>query len=377
MKGLKIYLWMGLTFLALSISCQTKENPELIVLSNDKVSLVQNRKGGAFTSFLLADKKLNPFNWVLPVSEQPEINKNGFDFQGHFISLGTWGLPTEEEQREGIRLYGEPTAQIWSFEEVERDGFGTRTYKTGFKSKIEGLSLIREVSLYDNQSLVRVIESVTNDLPKGIPYNFLQHPTFGGAFVSSKLSVDTNAGIGFYQKGNFPRENYENLEASSFVWPQGELPNDTIDLRKTGEIPNTFLTSHIFEKNQKLGWATATNPEEGVMVGYVWETNDYPWLNVWHQYKDGKVTGRAVEFATCGLGLPFEELLTENYSFYHENSFEFIDAKETIEKSYYLFTMPVESNFSETIDISILQKKLVIRYNTENGLQMKSFKMGS
>lgn len=348
-------------------SCKINEGTAYIVLKNGKVSLVQHKNGGAFTKFQLNNNAVNPLEWVLPIQNQPEVNRNGFDFEGHFICLGTWGLPTENEQKAGIRLYGEPTAQIWKLDSLKSDPNQNQICHTSFKSKIEGLSLKREVTLYKNEPLVRVIESLTNDLPIGRPYNFLQHATFGGQFVSENLVIHTNAGMGFYQKGNFLRDSYENLEATAFSWPIGRLAQDSIDLRKTGEIPSTFLTSHVFDKNTQLGWAASSNKIEKILVGYVWDTKEYPWLNIWHQYKDGKVAGRALEFATCGAGLSFEKLMTGDYLFFKTPSFEFIDAKETITKTYYMFTLPISEEFEEVKDISVSSIGVEIKFLNSKG----------
>ncbi|MFS4418729.1 hypothetical protein [Maribacter sp. 2307ULW6-5] len=334
--------------------------------------MIQELKGGSFSSFKLKGHDINPFDWSLKVSQQPEVNKGGFDFRGHFISLGTWGLPTKNEQRAGIRLYGEPSAQVWT-SSTQKDLDGNTVATTGFKSQIEGLNLERSIVLYKNEALVKVVERVTNTLPIGRVYNFLQHPSFGGTFVSDKLLIDTNAGKGFYQKGDFPRHHYENLELFHFNWPNGELPKDSIDLRKTGQLPNTYLTSHIFDDNQNMGWATATNLEHGIMVGYLWETKHYPWLNVWHQYKNGKVRGRALEFATCGIGLGFEELMTKDHRFFEHPSFEFIDADETTEKSYYLFMLEVYGDFIGTNGVSLTEDGISVDYLTSIGKKKKFF----
>lgn len=337
------------------------------VLKNDFIEFVQKLEGGSISSLRLKNSDINPFDWSLPIENQPDFNGNGFAFEGHFISLGTWGMPSKGEQDSGIRLYGEPMAKIWEVDTLYNDPSGDQVVVTSFSSDIEGLDFKREVRLSKTAPILYVSESVTNTLPIGRPYNLLQHPTFGGSFVSKHLVIDTNADKGFYQKGNFPRDNYLNLEEHSFKWPNGEFPKDTIDLRKTGEFPHTFLTSHLFLKSDKLGWVTASNPDAKILVGYLWDTYEYPWLNVWHQSKNGEVIGRAVEFATCGLGLGFEELITTDYSYYDTLSFEYIDAKQTKTKSYYMFAFDITKDFIMVKNIKLQGQLLKINYLTNKG----------
>ncbi|MGB5818448.1 MAG: hypothetical protein WBG90_03110, partial [Saonia sp.] len=146
-----------------------------------------------------------------------------------------------------------------------------------------------------------------------------------------------------------------------------------VDLRKTGQIRNTYLTSHVFPENIKIGWATASNPDEKLMVGYAWETEEYPWLNIWHQFKEDKVKGRAIEFATCGLGLSFEDLITEDYSYFGNLSLEFIDARQTITKTYYMFVMEIPDDFLETTGLVFNEDRIIVTYLTEEGGVEKTF----
>ena len=270
-------------------------------------------------------------------------------------------------------MYGEPTAQIWKKIEFYKDSLGNKISATGFQSKIEGLSLERKVMLYQNEALVKVKESVINNLPISRVYNFLQHPTFGGDFVSENLRIDTNAGKGFYQKGAYPRTSYNILDADSFHWPDGILPDGKIDLRTSGSRNKTYLTSHVFSESDTIGWATASNSDKQLLVGYVWNTKEYPWLNVWHQSENGEVTGRAIEFATCGLGLGFKELMVKDYSYFGNLSFEFIDAKQTLTKTYYMFAMEIKADFLETKSVLLIDDKVIVKYLTDNGEVEKTF----
>lgn len=361
-------------FSILSLTCKSENSiVDTVILENERIQLIQSLKGGAISAIRLKGNSLNPLDWSLPVCDQPDINKDGFPFQGHFISLGTWGMPTKGEQEAGIRLYGEATAQFWKIEKSAQDSLGYKSCSVGFESKIEGLSLIRSIILSKEAPLVKVEEKVTNDLPISRAYNFLQHPTFGGEFVSDKLLIDTNAGQGFYQKGSYPRVSYDSLEVNSFQWPNGIFPNGEIDLRTSGYGKKTYLTSHVFSEGISLGWVTAANPGKKLLVGYIWDAEEYPWLNVWHQAKNGKVIGRAIEFATCGLGLSFKELILNDYTYFGRNSFEFIDAKQEISKTYYMFIIEIPEDFLRTISMQANDNEIVLKYDTHKGERKRIF----
>ncbi|WP_430907869.1 hypothetical protein [Maribacter sp. 2-571] len=356
----KAPLFFFLTGLSLVTSAQQRQSERVtdtIILDNGLLTIVQDLKGGAITALRLKDNALNPFDWTLDVAKQPEINKNGFPFQGHFISLGTWGMPTKGEQQAGIRLYGEANGTIWQL-----DSISPHYARTGFKGNIEKLDFERSLQLYANAPAVKVTETITNRHPIARMYNMLQHATFGGAFSDKNLILDSNAGAGIYQKGAYPRVSYDSLEQRSFRWPNGILPDGPIDLRTSGNRKKTYLTSHVFDSTDSLGWATAINAEKGLLVGYVWHTREYPWLNVWHQYRDGKQYGRALEFATCGLGLDFIRLASGDYRFYGQNSFEFIDAGQHRTKSYTLFAIAIPKEVTAVDTVTLHSNILDITY---------------
>lgn len=356
MKRFRLLVLLSIIPSSILLAQQAIYSTDSIIVKNSYITLVQDLRGGAFSSIKIPNNPINPFNWKLSIDDQPSINSKGFNFKGHFISLGTWGMPTAGEQKAGIRLYGEPSGSLWKLMSHSTED----SIKVGFNGNVEHYSFERLIKLYPSSPVLLITESITNKLSIGRLYNYLQHPTFGGAFVNENLIIETNAGKGFYQKGAYPRTSYDNLEATSFSWPDGQLPDGDINLRLTGERNKTYLTSHIFSDSLKWGWATAMNPTEGLLIGYLWKIEDYPWLNIWHQYKNGKPYGRAIEFATCGAGLSFEQMASNDYSFFGRNSFEFIDAGEKRTKSYYLFAIPIEANTTSVKDVIIKQGAIEI-----------------
>ena len=359
-------LLCGWCLLAYSAHAQVKVYADSVVLRNPTLEVHQTLQGPGLTALLLANRPVNPFAWRLPVEDQPSSNRAGYDFRGHFVSVGTWGAPTAGQQRAGVRLYGDINATHGQVEEPRSDGPG-RYCRLWFEEGVEQLSVRRELELDRQAPVLRVTEHVTNHLPVGRPYNLLQHATFGGEFVDRHLLVNTNAGRGFYQKGQYPRASYDSLEATAYHWPRGQLAGDTVDLRYTGQLSKTYLSSHVFSDTLIHGWAVAANPQKELLVGYWWSLADYPWLNVWQQYKQGKVRGRALEFATCGLGVSFQELIEEDHRFFDRLSFEFIDAGETITKSYYLFAQKIPRDFRQMKQVRRRGNTLELSFETPQG----------
>ena len=371
------YLLWGVWLLTFPLYAQVTVAEDSIELKNKSLTLHQTLEGSAITALRLAENSTNPFAWQLPVSNQPVVNQGGYPFRGHFISVGTGGLPSAGEQRRGVRLYGEANAARWQLVDRQVTPSGSIVCRTAFKDTTEYLSVRRQITLDRDAPVLKITEEVTNGLPIGRAYNFLQHATFGGAFVDSHLLINSNAGPGFYQKGAYPRDHYDSLEAYAYAWPHGVLPDGPVDLRTTTARAKTYLSSHVFADSVTYGWAVAANPSRHLLVGYLWDVEEYPWLHVWQQYTHGKVSGRAIEFATVGAGLSFEELMKNDYRFFDRQSFEFIDTGETITKSYYLFAVEIPSDFQAVTKVSSKAKSIEISIKTTHGTVIESIRFTS
>jgi hypothetical protein len=116
-----------------------------------------------------------------------------------------------------------------------------------------------------------------------------------------------------------------------------------------------------------MGWITAYNPENNLLMGYVFPVKDYPWFNYWHQNKDGKPHVRGLEFGTTGMGQPYKTLLEENVLFQGKPSWIYMDAGEKIQKSWMCFMIKTPHNISATRSIKIHPDQMEIILTDQEG----------
>ena len=102
------------------------------------------------------------------------------------------------------------------------------------------------------------------------------------------------------------------------------------------------------------------------MLGYIWETKDYPWINFWRSMKDGKPSSYGMEFGTTGLHEPYP-VLAKKGRIFDKNIFAFIDANEVISKSYTAFLSKIPATYQGVLDIEIKETFIVIK--EKNGQQ--------
>jgi hypothetical protein len=330
-----------------------KETPTdtIVNLRNENLQLTIDLYGGAFTSLTLNESQINPFTWQLIKSQMPENNKDGAVFQGHFLCLGRWGKPSAGEIVSGIPHNGEPANSLWQLQKNEQGQLQMKS-----DAPLEGLSVVRKIDIHTVSPILFVEESVTNNLNIGRIYNIVQHPTLGPPLLDTSLVVNTNAGPGFLQKHALP-----NPSAFSYNWPLAALDslNTPLDLRQT--VNSNYVTTHVFEDSIDVAWVTAFSPTFQLILGYCWRTNDYPWLNIWNHFENGKPMAKGLEFGTTGIGADYETLLAQDTRFKGYNSFEFIDAGATVKKSYYLFMLKAPINTKNIEEIGINNNVLFIR----------------
>ena len=100
----------------------------------------------------------------------------------------------------------------------------------------------------------------------------------------------------------------------------------------------------MFDESNKLGWVTACNPAAELLIGYVWKLHDYPWLNIWRYRHNGRVAARGLEFGTTGYHQPFGTLVRQG-RILNRPLYEYIDAGQTIKKSYIGFLAHVPRDY--------------------------------
>ena len=155
---------------------------------------------------------------------------------------------------------------------------------------------IKNDPLLGDQPMVLVEEDITNTNPLGRVWNVVQHPTLGPPFLDWDTVVDSNATTGFAQAPRVaPGEDNVQLPVSAaerqyFTFPETTNQAGTATQLRTMEgAQEDDVASYIIPDGVSHGWCTATSAKDGLIFGYVWPTEDYPWLSLYRSVVDGKV----------------------------------------------------------------------------------------
>lgn len=250
-------------------------------------------------------------------------------------------------------FHGEATRVMWKEERGPAAGGSFAVAEFSAMLPMAGLEVRRTVRLARNAAYFVVSETVTNRNKLGRPYNLVQHPTIGPPFLDETTIVDANAGKGFMQSSPMP-----NPEEPAVSWPSALKGNEKIDLRRLTTDPLPAVVSFVVDA--EYGWVTAITPSKGLLLGYLWKSSEYPWLNIWRHTDKGKPLARGLEFGTTGLHQPFGVLIAKK-SIFGRPLVAYLDAGESATRSYAAFLLKTPTDFTGVESVSYAQRRIVVR----------------
>jgi hypothetical protein len=302
---------------AVAMSAQTLvDGRPSVVLESGTARVVIDLRGGSIVAFEFRESPLNPLGWSNkgPATESRPMS--------HFLCTDRWGQPSKAEEKNGMPYHGEATRVEWKVIRASKD-----EAEMSAMLPMAGMEVVRRAKLAG--AVLSVTESITNRNKLGRPYNFVQHPTIAPPFLDETTLVDANAKRGFMQSSALP-----NPEQPEVVWPQALKDGVPVSLRYLKDDPMPNVVSYVID--EPMGWVTAVHPGRGLVLGYVWRTSDYPWLNIWRHVVDGKPLARGLEFGTTGLHQPFP-VLVKKARIFDRPLMDFLDTGETHTRSYEAF----------------------------------------
>ncbi len=303
------------------------EGRRSVVLQGEEARLVVDILGGSIVSFELNDQGLNPLRWANsgPTNKPRQMS--------HFLCLDRWGPPSAAEAANGMPFHGEAGLVEWQV--VDQS---PTTAKMKATLPLAGLEIERSVWLAPEGSWFQVQETVTNQNKLGRIYNMVQHASIGPPFLDASVVVDSNAERGYPRGGSMP-----NPEEPSALWPKAPRPDGTeSDVRLLTNDPTPDVVSYVIDAD--IGWVTASNAAKGLLIGYVWQTEEYPWLNVWRRLDNGVPAARGIEFGTTGLHEPYPTLVKKG-TIFGRPIYRYIDAAEGQTRSYVGFLAKIPAHF--------------------------------
>src|SRR3954454_25228483 len=118
----------------------------LIHIENKVTHLTVDLYGGAITNFHLKENTINPLSFAFSKEQMPVNNRDGSPYQGHFLCLGKWGLPSAGEIKAGIPNHGEAANILWQLTTKDQHSLHMHA-----NAGLEGLQVERMITMDKQQ----------------------------------------------------------------------------------------------------------------------------------------------------------------------------------------------------------------------------------
>lgn len=327
---------------------KTTKTDTVVKMGNSKIELMVNLNGGSYFDFHLKDLPVNPISWR--GSKPGELM-----FMGHFVCFDRWGPPSVAEKANGFRHHGEVNTQSWKLLAAPQIKDSTSTCSMMCQLPMAGLQLTRNIEISVDEPVFFVTEEIKNLNKNGRMFNIVQHVSIAPPFLDKSTLFDNNSLQGFEDRG----DGSLNQDETILKWPQADHNGEKVNLRQfEGDWPN--VSSFVYSQNDKYGWVTACNPSKKLMLGYIWKTENYPWINFWRSMENGVPMAFGMEFGTTGLHEPFPVVAKKGKIFGH-NIYAFIDANEVISKSFTAFLAKIPEDYKGVEKIDITDSLFIIK----------------
>lgn len=325
------------------------EGRSAVRFANDKVAVTVLTGGGHIASITPAAGGVNPL-WVpgwptvdpsLRGVADSAVYGDGLEgrllssIMGHNLCLDVFGAHSEGETASGLTFHGEAGMVTWDAVEGCNDDSGVSLIMTA-KLPRTALDVSRRFTLGTGESVVRVEETIVNNVGFERALGRSQHVTIGAAFLEpSPALFACNADRGQTWSTHEEEDSFFALDAA-FDYP-------TVPLEAGGEIdwrlyPREPASSDLctlrIRPDDERAWFVCAQNDHHLALVYTWERTAFPWLMTWEEnrtraappWNRSELT-RGMEFTSYAFATSRRENV-EMGRLHDMPTFEWLDANE-------------------------------------------------
>ena len=292
-------------------------------------------------------------------------------YTGHALVLDYFGAPSPEEEALGLPLHGEPGTRRWTLTKKSvRDGHARLSMKV--RAPSAGLTVQRDIALLDNESVVYITETITNNNPRDRYFQWMQHATFGPPFLKESESVVAMPGT---QSKTSP-DDYDGrcalITDGEFTWPHAPAyDGGTHDISQPfmrkgrGYVAATLLGGGA-ETNSPFTYIAVLNWKLGLVAGYIFRRADFPWAAIWEENCaragapwHGTAQARGLEFGNTPLPLGLQQAIQAG-SLFGTPTVGRVPARGHVIASYAIFVTEAPSWWKKIVGIDLRPNSIAI-----------------
>jgi hypothetical protein len=336
--------------LAIMSAAQTPGSPPRpsVTLANDKLELTVMLTGASFSRLVQLDDaaRLSPL----------------WSAMGHFLCLDGFGVPTAEESAAGWPGHGEANHQPFEVLASSKTG-GVSSLKMAAKLPLAQETVIRTMQVADGENVVYVDTEVESLVAFDRPVSWAEHATVGPPFLEpGKVVIDasvTHCRVRTQNPANTPpRLPF----LKDFDWPMAPLlKGGAADLREVpvGEASLDLAGCQV-DPARTYGYVVAFHRENGLIFGYLFHRDQFPWLLNWMNYTNDPRAARGVEFSTQPFDIPHRAAV-DVHEMFGTPTYRWLPAKSKLHARYLFFYARAPADFAPVADVGLENGGLTIK----------------
>lgn len=338
-----------------------------ILLENGVLELKILPTGGPFVDLVLASdpEKLSPLWAPLRAAQEAGKEPQFGSSVGHFVCVDGFGGTSEEERAAGLQNHGEAHRLPWATISQAKAG-ATTTLVQSVDLPIVEETLERTVRMVDGEHVIYVDSDLTSHLGFDRPINWAEHATIGSPFLEPGVTVvDMSANRALtrpYKDPGSPERRHRITSGEEFVWPMAPtVEGGKVDLRAAPvELGSGDHTGHLMTVGGERAWVTAHHPGKRLLIGYVYNTAQFPWMQTWESYPKEGMLARGLEFGTQAFDLSRRTVVSDGKLF-DTPLYQWLPAKSTFSTSFLMFLVETPEGFEGVSDVSVADGAITVK----------------
>lgn len=358
-NGMRIHSFdalAGMAVLALLCICPagaqeaTFEGHPAVLLGNDKLELLVLKQGASVASVILRDDpgKVNPLWDPARMARELSGRSNFSSGTGQFLCVDGFGGVSAEEKAAGLPGHGEAHLAAW--EGGVHDGQLVLTAQLSHTQE----NITRTMTLTQGENVVIYETTLESQLGFDRPVCWAEHCTIGSPFLAPGVTVVDFPAVRSKTRphdisGGLPFRLPSDVE---FTWPNAPtVDGKTVDLRAAPEHPGSGdHTASLIDPKRTLAFATAINPQQQLIVGWIFKPQEYPWIQNWENYPPTGKMARGLEFSTQPFDLPRRVVIDQN-NLWGTLLYRWLPAKSKISSRFALFFAHAPAGMTRVDDV--------------------------
>jgi hypothetical protein len=277
---------------------------------------------------------------------------------GHSLSFDHFGPPSKEETAAGLSTHGEAPSLKWNL--LKKSDSRRPTLQYGRTLPEAQIDFNRTISVDRHNPVVYCEEQATNLSVYDRPISWNEHVTFGPPFLECDTTIfDMPATNSKVCPAGFSDKIFLQPDAE-FLWPNAPTKKGgTVDLRKTPDQPFGHYTAQLLDPQLKIGFISACNPSQRLLVVYVFRRADFAWVGNWEERNNRSVPPwkartfcRGIEFSTTPFAIPRRDTIDQGMLF-GERTYRWLAAKSRETVRFMILPFRVPEGFAGVNEVVI------------------------